>query len=165
MSQKSYSGFSTKSDSIRAADPQEGKPSSFMGVLEIKPGDGALRAGVQAAAAECSKVTGAGTFTAWNQGPWGLLSCRQTRTTQCGRTPGKSRGRLRSDDRDPTSFKKEPVVRERERLNRDCKETRNYSHSSNAQADGQMKTLVKSVDLRDQVCFRGPRPGPGNLLR
>lgn len=81
--------------------------------------------------------------------------------------PDKSRGRLRSDYRGPTSFKKEPVFRERERekLNRDCKETRNYPHSSNAQADGQMKTLVKSVDLRDQVCFRGPRPGPGNLLR
>ena len=121
--------------------------------------------GSKPAAAECSKVTGAGTLAAWYQGPWVLLSCRQTRTTQCGRTPDKSRGRLRSDDRGPTSFKKEPVVREREKLNRDCKETRNSSHSFNAQADGQMKTLVESVDLRDQVCFRGPCPGPGNLLR
>lgn len=78
--------------------------------------------------------------------------------------PDKSRGRRKSDYRGPESFRKEPVVREREKLNRDCKEMRNSSHSSNAQADRQMKTLVKSVDLRDQVCFRGPRPGPGNLL-
>lgn len=80
------------------------------------------------------------------------------------RHPGKSRGWLRSGYKGPTILKKEPVVRERKRrLNRDSKDMRNPPRKSNTQADPANEMVVKTVDLRDQICFGGPRPGTGNL--
>ena len=128
----------------------------------MKPGDGALRAGVQARSRRGQQGDGCRDTPSLEPGALGppLLQTDKDNVVWQG---SQTSPRVGSKVTTGAQKLQEGACgqRERERLNRDCKDTRNSSHSSNVQANRQMKTLVQSVDLRDQVGFRGPVLGLG----
>ena len=111
----------------------------------MKPGDGALRAGVQARSRRGQQGDGCRDTPSLEPGALGpplLQTDKDNVVWQGSQTSSRVGSKVTTGAQKLQEGACGQRERERERLNRDCKDTRNSSHSSNVQANRQMKTLV-----------------------